>query len=182
LPWTRSRLLRGDRPARWAKRARVPNYLPRRPLSGRRGGTRAHLRFGFSRHRPGLTAMKSSARKGLSNGKRAGAREPRSQKAETGQAESDRGSPSGLRVSGQGRSEEVTGRPADYRPLYYFASLRDRRLSGFTADQLGSNLPAEHGPWVLNRTISREGVWRHPAPRSLVEASLERDSFYLWIQ
>jgi hypothetical protein len=68
------------------------------------------------------------------------------------------------------------------QPLYYFGSLRNRWLSAFTADACGSNLPAEHGPWVFDRTIARAGVWRHPAPRSLVEARLEHDAVYLWIQ
>ena len=75
----------------------------------------------------------------------------------------------------------MTGRPEAW-PLYYFASRRNQRLSAFTADQHGSNLPAEHGPWAFERTIGREGFWQHPAPRSLVEAGLEREGVYLWVR
>jgi hypothetical protein len=92
----------------------------------------------------------------------------------------ERGTP-GLRISAESRREDVTGNPEE-QPLHYFGSLRNRRLSAFTADPCGSNLPAEHGPWVFDRTIARAGVWRHPAPRSLVEARLEHDAVYLWIQ
>ena len=126
--------------------------------------------------------MKLSARrKGYPNGQRAEAREPRSQEAEAGHAEGDRGSPPGLGGPTPSRGQEVRDRPEEW-PLYYFASLRTRRLSAFTADQHGSNLPAEHGPWAFDRTIVREGVWGHAAPRALVEARLEREGLYFWIQ
>jgi hypothetical protein len=89
--------------------------------------------------------------------------------------------PPGLVAPTQSRGQGVRDRP-EGRPLYYFASLRNRRLSAFTADQHGSNLPAEHGPWAFDRMIVREGVWRHAAPKALVEARLEREGLYLWIQ
>jgi hypothetical protein len=109
------------------------------------------------------------------------AKRPGSQEAGAGQAEGNRGSPPGLVAPTQSRGQGVRDRPEEW-PLYYFASLRNRRLSAFTADQHGSNLPAEHGPWAFDRTIVREGVWRHAAPRSLVEARLEREGLYLWVQ
>src|SRR5215204_6251263 len=108
------------------------------------------------------------------------ARKPGSQKAEAGHAEGDRGNSPGLGGPTPSRGQGVRGRPEE-RPLYYFASLRTRHLSAFTADQHGSNLPAEHGPWAFDRTIVREGVWRHTAPRALVEARLEREGLYLWV-
>lgn len=67
-------------------------------------------------------------------------------------------------------------------PLYCFASLRNQRLSAVTEDRHGDNLPAEYGPRTLDRTIVRAVVWRHPAPRSLVEAGIEREGIYLWVQ
>jgi hypothetical protein len=115
------------------------------------------------------------------DGQRAEAREPRSQEAKAGKAEGDRNRALRLGSSAESRREDVTSGP-DVQPLHYFASLRNRRLSAFTVDEGGSNLPAEHGPWVFDRTIARAGVWRDPAPRSLVEARLERDAVYLWIQ
>ena len=102
-------------------------------------------------------------------------------RTEAREARSDRSGTPWLRISAQSRREGVTGAP-EGQPLHYFGSLRNRRLSAFTEDSCGSNLPAEHGPWVFDRTIARAGVWRDPAPRSLVEARLERDAVYLWIQ
>jgi hypothetical protein len=118
--------------------------------------------------------------KGQTRGDRE-AKRPGSQEAGAGQAEGNRGSPPGFVALTQSRGQGVRDRPEEW-PLYYFASLRNRRLSAFTADQHGSNLPAEHGPWAFDRTIVREGVWRHAAPRALVEARLEREGLYLWIQ
>jgi hypothetical protein len=124
----------------------------------------------------------SATRTGYSNGQRAETREPGSQEAEARLVEGDRGSspgPGGPPTPSRGQG--VRGRPEE-RPLYYFASLRTRHLSAFTADQHGNNLPAEHGPWAFDRLIVREGIWRHTAPRALVEARLEREGLYLWIR
>ena len=118
--------------------------------------------------------------KGQTRGDRE-AKRPGSQEAGAGQAEGDRNCAPRRGSPAESRREDVTSGP-DVQPLHYFASLRNRRLSAFTVDEGGSNLPAEHGPWVFDRKIARAGVWRHPAPRPLVEASLERDAVYLWIQ
>ena len=174
-------LLRSDGPGRWASRAGVSHQGLGRQRRGHCGGARPHLRAGIGQHRPGLTAMMlSPTRKGYSRGQRAEARQPGSQEAKAGQAESDRGSSPGLGATQSG-GQEVTGHPEE-GALYYFASLRNRHLSAFTTDQHGSNLPAEHGPWAFERTIVREGFWHHPAPRALVEAGLEREGVYLWVR
>ena len=66
------------------------------------------------------------------------------------------------------------------RTLYCFRSEKDEQLRGFTDDSTGSKLPAESGPWILDREMPAEGEWNHPASRAVVLAGIAENGFSLW--
>lgn len=63
--------------------------------------------------------------------------------------------------------------------LYYFTSASAPDLHAFTADQAGSALPQEQGPWRLAATVDPQEGWTKAAEISAVEAGVRVNGFAL---
>ncbi|MBQ0820859.1 PRC-barrel domain-containing protein [Microvirga sp. HBU67558] len=66
------------------------------------------------------------------------------------------------------------------RTYYVFQSERTPDLRGFTESATGETLPAEHGPWALDRRIGPDDEWVLNVSRAVVAAGIIENGFYLW--
>ncbi|MEE1610731.1 PRC-barrel domain-containing protein [Microvirga sp. CF3016] len=66
------------------------------------------------------------------------------------------------------------------RTYYVFQSKRTPDLRGFTESAMGETLPAEHGPWALERQIGPDDEWTLNVSRAVVVAGILENGFYLW--
>ena len=63
--------------------------------------------------------------------------------------------------------------------LYHFTSTSPPNLHAFAADQAGSALPPEQGPWRLEATVDPQDGWTKAAEISTVEAGVRANGFAL---
>ncbi len=63
--------------------------------------------------------------------------------------------------------------------FYYFTSASAPDLHAFTADEAGSALPPEQGPWRLSATVDPQEGWTKAAEISAVEAGVRANGFAL---
>ena len=67
------------------------------------------------------------------------------------------------------------------RSAYYvFQSASALDLRGITGDSEGTMLPAEYGPWTLQRQIAPDEPWTEDVDLSVVEFGIQENGFYLW--
>jgi len=67
------------------------------------------------------------------------------------------------------------------RSTYYvFQSADAHGLRGITGDADGMMLPAEDGPWALERQIAPDQPWTEDIDQSVVDFGIEENGFYLW--
>jgi hypothetical protein len=67
------------------------------------------------------------------------------------------------------------------RTTYYvFQSATAPDLRGITGDPDGASLPAEDGPWTLERQVAPDEPWSLDANHAVVEFGILEIGFYLW--
>ena len=66
------------------------------------------------------------------------------------------------------------------RTYYVFQSRTTPELRGFTDDEAGEALPADQGPWALDRQIGPDDEWTLDVSRAVVAAGIIENGFYLW--
>jgi PRC-barrel domain len=69
---------------------------------------------------------------------------------------------------------------APMRTYYVFQSTTTPDLRGFTESEAGDTLPAEHGPWALDRQVGPDDEWTLNVSRAVVAAGIIENGFYLW--
>ena len=58
------------------------------------------------------------------------------------------------------------------RTYYVFRSTTTPDLRGFTESAAGDTLPAEHGPWALDRQVGPDDEWTLNVSRAVVAAGI----------
>jgi hypothetical protein len=66
------------------------------------------------------------------------------------------------------------------RTYYVFRSGSSPDLRGFAEVASGEKLPADDGPWTLERTVSPDEEWTLGISRAVVAAGILENGFYLW--
>lgn len=66
------------------------------------------------------------------------------------------------------------------RTYYLFRSEATPDLRAFTESAAAETLPADQGPWALNRRIGPDDEWTLNVSRAVVAAGIIENGFYLW--
>jgi len=64
--------------------------------------------------------------------------------------------------------------------IYIFKSDTKPDLRAFAADEIGSMLPENHGPWTATGIIGPTSLPPHNISRQTIEAAIGTTGFQLW--
>ena len=64
--------------------------------------------------------------------------------------------------------------------IYIFKSETKAGLQAFAADQAGSQLPRNHGPWTATGVVGMNSAPPHNISRETIEAAIAEHGFQMW--
>jgi hypothetical protein len=64
--------------------------------------------------------------------------------------------------------------------IYTFASDAPSHLFAFAADQTGSSLPEQHGPWKSTGNIGPRDAIPHKFDRHAIEQAINEHGYQMW--
>jgi hypothetical protein len=64
--------------------------------------------------------------------------------------------------------------------MYIFKSETRPGLCAFAADQAGSRLPDQHGPWTVTGVVGPTSAMPHNISREAIEQAIDAHGFQMW--
>lgn len=64
--------------------------------------------------------------------------------------------------------------------IYIFKSETKPGLQAFAGDEIGSQLPEQHGPWTVTGVVGTSSALPHNISRATIEEALAGEGFQMW--
>lgn len=64
--------------------------------------------------------------------------------------------------------------------IFIFKSETRPGLCAYAADQAGSQLPGNHGPWTVTGVVGANSAMPHKVSREAIEQAIDAHGFQMW--